>query len=56
MAKKPPPDTTDMKVRVPTIIKKSLEDLGRKEGNSAPSLIRRFIADGLDAAKDKNKK
>jgi Ribbon-helix-helix protein, copG family len=56
MATKKTPDVADIKVRVPAVVKKSLDDLARREGNSAPSIVRRFIADRLEADKRKPEK
>jgi predicted transcriptional regulator len=50
------PGTADLTVRVPAIVKKSLDDLARKEANSTNSVIRRFITDGIEAAKRKSDK
>jgi hypothetical protein len=42
------PGITEIKIRMPTLIKKSLDDLAKREGNTTPSVIRRFISDSLD--------
>jgi hypothetical protein len=56
MATKKPPDTADLRVRVTGLMKKSVVDLARSEGNSPPSVIRRLIAEALEKKKKEEEK
>jgi predicted DNA-binding protein len=49
-------DTKDLKIRVPNLIKKSLDELAKREANSTNAIVRRFITDGIRDEKEKNRK
>jgi hypothetical protein len=49
------PSNTDINVRIPMLLKKELHDHAREEMTSANALIRKFVRDGLDDAKKKEK-
>lgn len=46
-------DSADLKIRVPTVLKKSLEDLAKREANTTNAIVRRFITDGIRENKEK---